>query len=96
MRDHRAAELREEHRTLQRHAEELRERRLDATALLIEGPPVAKILEEANRLGVGMIVIGSHGRSGLARLVLGSVSEGVMRRAACPVLIVPSLGAGGA
>jgi nucleotide-binding universal stress UspA family protein len=43
-----------------------------------------------------MIVIGSHGRSGLARLVLGSVSEGVVRRAACPVLIVPSLGDGGA
>jgi nucleotide-binding universal stress UspA family protein len=96
VRDHRATELREEHRALQRHAEELRERGLGATALLIQGPPVAKILEEANRIGVGMIVMGSHGRSGLTRLVLGSVSEGVVRRAACPVLIVPSLGDGGA
>lgn len=95
VRDQRANELREEHRTLQHRADELRARGLDVTALLIQGHPVEKIVEEANRLGVGMIVMGSHGRSGLARLVLGSVSEGVMRRATCPVLIVPALRAGG-
>jgi nucleotide-binding universal stress UspA family protein len=96
VRDQRAGELREEHRTLQRRAEELRERGLDATALLIQGPPVEKILEEASRLRVEMIVMGSHGRSALARFVLGSVSEGVVRRAACPVLIVPALRDGAA
>jgi nucleotide-binding universal stress UspA family protein len=47
-------------------AAELRERGLDATALRIEGPPAEKILEEASRLGVGMIVMGSHGRTGRA------------------------------
>ncbi len=91
VRDQRATELRDEHATLQRRAAELRERGLDAAALLIQGHPVEKILEEANRLGVGMIVMGSHGRSAIARLVLGSVSEGVLRRATCPVLIVPAL-----
>lgn len=95
-RDQRAGELREEHRDLQRHADELRERGLAATALLIQGPPVEKILEEAKRLGVGMIVMGSHGRSALARFMLGSVSEGVVRHAACPVLIVPALADAGA
>ena len=94
VRDQRANELREEHRTLQHRADELRARGLDVTALLIQGHPIEKIVEEANRLGVGMIVMGSHGRSGLARLVLGSVSEGVMRRAPCPVLIVPALRGG--
>jgi len=35
-----------------------------------------------------MIVMGSHGRSGLGRLLMGSVAESVLRRAECPVLIV--------
>jgi len=89
-RDHRALDLREEHRRVQRWAEALRARGIDATALLIQGHPVEKILEEADRLHVEMIVLGSHGRGALARLVLGSVSEGVVRRSMCPVLIVPS------
>jgi nucleotide-binding universal stress UspA family protein len=37
---------------------------------------------------VDLIVMGSHGRSGLSRLIMGSVAEGVMRGASCPVLIV--------
>ncbi len=47
------------------------------------------ILAAADRVGADMIVMGTHGRTGLSRLVLGSVAEAVLRRAAVPVLVVP-------
>jgi nucleotide-binding universal stress UspA family protein len=46
------------------------------------------ILEEAKRSAADLIVLGTHGRSGLRRLVLGSVAEGVVRHAPVPVLLV--------
>jgi nucleotide-binding universal stress UspA family protein len=52
------------------------------------GLPVDQILNVANRERVDLIVIGSHGRTGLSRLLMGSVAEGVMRKAHCPVLVV--------
>jgi len=89
VRESRARELRGEHRDIQRTAEALRESGLDAKALLIQGPTVEKILEEAQRLGADAIVIGSHGHGALYRALLGSVSEGVVRGARCPVHVVP-------
>ncbi|MEM8943857.1 MAG: universal stress protein [Planctomycetota bacterium] len=47
-----------------------------------------EILSLAEREGVDLIVIGSHGRTGISRLLLGSVAEAVVRRAKCPVLTV--------
>lgn len=55
---------------------------------LLEGEPVREIVAFAEREHVDLIVMGSHGRTGLSRLVMGSVAEGVTRRATCPVLIV--------
>jgi nucleotide-binding universal stress UspA family protein len=55
----------------------------------IEIGDVAKtICRLAEELGVDVIVVGSHGRTGLERLFLGSVSEHVVRHAPCPVLVV--------
>jgi len=56
--------------------------------VLAQGDPVSAILRTAADHRCDMIVLGSHGRTGLQRLVLGSIAEGVMRRARCPVLIV--------
>lgn len=53
------------------------------------GQPVYDILDCASRLPVDLIVMGSHGTSGFHHLVLGSVTEKVLRKAACPVLTVP-------
>ncbi len=53
------------------------------------GRVVPAILEHATRDGSDLIVMGTNGRSGLARAVLGSVTEGVVRRAAVPVLTIP-------
>lgn len=54
------------------------------------GEPVPVILEVAERLGADYIVMGSHGRSRLYDLVFGSVAEGVIRDAPCPIMLVPS------
>jgi len=59
-----------------------------ADGAVLEGPPVATLLELARRDRVDLIVIGSHGRRGVARFVAGSVAEGVTREAPCPTLIV--------
>jgi nucleotide-binding universal stress UspA family protein len=57
----------------------------------IEGGDVAPtICEVARELGVDAIIVGSHARCGLGRLVLCSVSEHVVRHAPCPVLVVPA------
>jgi len=54
-----------------------------------EGTPANEILACAHEISSDLIVIGTHGRSGFERLVLGSVAEKVLRKAACPVLTVP-------
>jgi nucleotide-binding universal stress UspA family protein len=84
-----AAEIHEEHRLVQEAAAAMRSEGLEATGLLVEGPPAKTLLEEAARLEVDMIIVGSHGRGALFRALLGSVSSGVIRHATCPVLVVP-------
>ena len=52
------------------------------------GDPGTEIIEYANEINADLIVISSHGRSGIGRLLLGSVAERVMRHAACPVMVL--------
>jgi nucleotide-binding universal stress UspA family protein len=52
------------------------------------GDPVAEILRVAQESKCDLIVMGTHGRTGLAHLLMGSVAEKVVRKAACPVLVV--------
>ena len=53
------------------------------------GHPAREILALADRAQADMLVIGTHGRGGVEHLLLGSVAEKIMRKAACPVLVVP-------
>jgi len=55
---------------------------------LLEGEPAAEIVHLASDSHSDLIVLGTHGRTGLARLLMGSVAEQVVRRAPCPVLTV--------
>ena len=55
---------------------------------LLEGDPATVIAETAAETGADLVVLGTHGRTGLTRLVMGSVAEQVLRRAPCPVLTV--------
>jgi nucleotide-binding universal stress UspA family protein len=55
---------------------------------LEEGFAASEILRVADELQADLIVIGTHGRTGLGRLLMGSVAEQVVRKAVCPVLTV--------
>jgi universal stress protein A len=54
----------------------------------VMGSPANEILAFAERSNIDLIVMGSHGRTGLSRLTIGSVAEKVMRASKCPVLIL--------
>lgn len=55
---------------------------------LVEGDPATEIVRAADAYGADLIVMGTHGRRGLSRFVMGSVAEAVHRKAKCPVLTV--------
>jgi nucleotide-binding universal stress UspA family protein len=57
-----------------------------------QGPAAASILNRAETTDADLIVLSTHGRSGLDRLLLGSVTEKVARLARCPVLVIPAEG----
>ena len=62
---------------------------LAVTGLMPQGEaPDAAIIQAAVKYAADLIVLGSHGRSGLSRLLLGSVAERVIGQAPCPVLVV--------
>jgi nucleotide-binding universal stress UspA family protein len=90
LRDTRAGVLRKEHHQLRELEERLKGQGLDAHALLVQGPTVEKALAESERVNADLVVMGSHGHGALRNLLVGSVTEGVLRKARCPVLVVPS------
>ena len=53
-----------------------------------QGPPFLEIVRYAQEANIDLIVLGTHGRGGLAHMLLGSVAEKVVRKAPCPVLTV--------
>ena len=67
-------------------------RHLSAETIVMElvpvGSPATEIVRAANDWSADMIVLGSHGRKGVQRALLGSVAEAVMRQARCPVLVI--------
>jgi nucleotide-binding universal stress UspA family protein len=73
---------------LERLAKSAKAGRLRVSTLLAEGSAADSIVRAAKRNRVGLIVLGTHGRGGVARMVLGSVAERVVRTAHCPVLTV--------
>jgi nucleotide-binding universal stress UspA family protein len=56
--------------------------------ILLEGDPATEIVRFAQDAGMDLIVMGTHGRTGLERLLMGSVAEKVMRESPCSVLVV--------
>jgi nucleotide-binding universal stress UspA family protein len=61
---------------------------LSVTTETLYGTPATEIVAYARRAGADIVVLGTHGRTGLSRALLGSVAEAVVRRAPCPVLTV--------
>jgi nucleotide-binding universal stress UspA family protein len=62
--------------------------RISVQHVLLEGDPATEIVRYAADAGIDLIVMGTHGRTGLERLLMGSVAEKVMREAPCSVLVV--------
>ena len=84
-----AQELRQEHAELLAVSSRLREKQIDAHAILLKGPAAKNIVEKATELQADLIILGSHGHGMLHKALLGSVSESVIRHAPCNVMIVP-------
>jgi universal stress protein A len=61
---------------------------IDVERFLVEGEPAGEILRLAKTSNSDLIVMGTHGRRGLTRLLMGSVAEEVVRKSTCPVLTV--------
>lgn len=66
----------------------LRASGLSAESRLVEGNPPEELIHVANDEHVDLLVVGSHGRTGLARLMLGSVSSSAVVHAPCSVLVI--------
>ncbi len=81
--------LREQAKDLvEKAAAKLREANFSVSTELVEGDPKSQIIDAANEWRADMIVLGSHGRTGLNRFLMGSVSQDVVRHAHCSVEIV--------
>lgn len=82
--------------TIERIRKELQEdlvherdgKKVEVEAIVVVGKPVEEILKAAKEKEVDMIVMGTHGRTGLPHVIIGSVAENVVIRAPCPVLTV--------
>lgn len=66
----------------------LREKGLDANAMLMQGKPVEGIVMAADSIGADLIAMTSHGKTGLSQVFYGSVSAGVLNRAQRPLLVI--------
>jgi universal stress protein A len=82
-----AAEL-EARENLTLFAEELSNKGVNVQPYLRVGYPFDEIVQTANHFDVDLIIIGSHGRSRVSRLLVGSTAERVVAHARCPVLVV--------
>lgn len=80
---------------IEERAAQVRAAGVPCTTLLADGAPHVEIVTAARRAGAELIVMGTHGRSGIERFFLGSVADRVVRTAPCPVLTVRETETGG-
>jgi nucleotide-binding universal stress UspA family protein len=74
---------------LSRRADLVAKAGLTCHTKMISGDAAAEIVKHARDIGADMVVVGTHGRRGLAHIVLGSVAQKVVQRSTCPVLTIP-------
>jgi nucleotide-binding universal stress UspA family protein len=67
-----------------------KETNVAANGIVVDGEPVEAVLKVADDAKADLIILTTHGRSGIARLWMGSIAEGIIRQARLPVLIAPS------
>ena len=89
MRDQTAEKYHNEHNQLQQLSQELCSVSVNCTPLLIQGAIVETILNEANKLSIDMIVVGSYGKRTTMTLLAGSTSRDLLHKSTIPVLVIP-------
>jgi nucleotide-binding universal stress UspA family protein len=85
-----AERFQQEHKTLQEYAENMREQGISCTAMMIQGIAVDLLLKEAERLEAAFIIAGTHGKGLISQLLLGSISEQLIKQTTIPVHLVPA------
>jgi len=76
-------------RQLAHLADNLRKKGVPARVIQVSGAPVPNIVETAAKVRANYVVMGSHGHTALYDLIVGSTTHGVLKKATCPVLVVP-------
>ena len=88
-RDFIARKFHEKHIALQDIAKKMKADGLNVTPLLLQGPTVQTILNEAGNVDADMIITGSHGHGMMYNIFIGSISKEVLKHSTRPVLIIP-------
>jgi nucleotide-binding universal stress UspA family protein len=81
--------LREEHKALQNHVDNVEKLGILSEGLLIQGPTVPMILEESEKLKIDLIIIGSHEHGFLYNALFGSTTSVLLRKSKTPILVIP-------
>ncbi len=76
-------------RELANRAARAREKGIACRTLVLEGNPSIEVTRRARDIEPELVVVGTHGRTGLSHVLLGSVAEKIVQRSICPVLTVP-------
>jgi len=82
-------ELRHEHDFLQYLAKCMQNKDVDATALLVEGPIVTTVLNESERLGIDLIVLGCHRHGMMYGALMDVTEEGLLSKCTRPIMFIP-------
>ena len=85
-----AHELHDEHEYLQQFARCLRERDIQSSSLLVEGPTIKTILIESDRLDVDLIILGCHKHGELFAALMNNTDEGLLSTCTRPLMFVPA------
>lgn len=85
-----ATKFRDQHIKIQEMSNEIKEKGVDITPLLVQGPTIETIIDEAKKLKVDMIVAGSHGHGTMFHILVGSISKGLLNKSSIPLLIIPA------
>jgi len=85
-----AAELHEEHDFLQHLAQCMRNKNIDVTARLVQGPILSTILQESERLAIDLAILGCHKHGLLYSALMDNTDEGILAKCARPIMFVPA------
>lgn len=89
IRDCRAAEMKDEHKALQKLSEQIKEKGIDAEGILIQGPTVEMIIEEVEKLAIALIVIGFREHGFFYETFFGGITSPLIKKSDVPLLVVP-------